>query len=297
MRITTQVASKPSFGMPVKKLIKKPVAEEVQAPTKRTLRHADKLASLKKKAAKLEELPEDDDYEDDEEDDEEINPPKRSQALALAPSLGIQDFEVVRPIKPEKDYPEVVDGDEVYENVRKNNRQIAEPAQLPGVKPGRVRALKTMFGQRADTILSLLEDDQSTDGALTLIHRSLLQTMVDVLPVIERAVRKSHGRRGVIPMNQTVSQIRELVSDIKALRDRGHLGATIIERILRPSFLDIGVQLALGFNQIELTAKSRMLPEEYTGFLETLTETKRSLAIYIQQQYADVKEGVAASLT
>lgn len=228
--------------------------------------------------------------------------PKRAQALVLSSVLGVQDFEVdsVRPEKPEafEDELDPETGKDDYEKVRKNNRYLAAPSKLPGdASPDRVRGIVTMFGQRADTILGLLEHEDRTDGALSLIQRTLLQTLVDVLPVIERGVRRSQGRRGIIPLNQTVSQIRELVTDLQSLRDRGHLGATIVERVLRPAFLDIGVQIALAFNAMTLSSKAKMSDEDFKVFNSELQETQRGIATYMQQQYSEVKEGVSSSLS
>lgn len=239
-----------------------------------------------------------DDYEVE---DDALPPPKRRQALALSEHLGIQDFEVdsVRPTRQEAVEEESDEtGKEVYEAARRNSRVMSTPAILPGDNsPDRVRGVLTMFGQRADVILGLLEHEDRTDGALSLIQRTLLQTMVDVLPVIERGVRRSQGRKGVIPLNQTVSQIRELVADLQSLRDRGHLGATIVERVLRPAFLDIGVQLAQGFNNMMLSAKLKMADEDFRAYSVELQDTQRGLATYMQQQYAEVKEGVSSSLS
>ena len=227
--------------------------------------------------------------------------PKRSEALAISSTLGIQDFEVdsVRPAAQEDLVPELDDsGEPDWKAARKNDRTVAIPARLPGdASSDRVRGIVTMFGQRADTILGLLEHEDRTDGALSLIQRTLLQTMVDVLPVIERGVRRSNGKRGVVPLNQTVSQIRELVTDLQSLRDRGHLGATIVERVLRPAFLDIGVQIALAFNAMVLSAKLKMPEEDFKVFAQELQETQRGIATYMQQQYSEVKEGVSSSLS
>lgn len=262
-----------------------------------------KVERLQKLADAEENRSEDDELEDDDDDDSAPPPlPKRSQALELAPALGIQDFEVeraVRPERPERISEEVDEtGKEDWAAVRKNNKAVAVPSRLPGnSSKDRVRGIVTMFGQRADVILSLLEHDDRTDGALTLIQRTLLQTMVDILPVIERGVRRSHGHKGVIPLNQTVSQIRELVTDIQSLRDRGHLGASIVERVLRPAFLDIGVQIALAFNNLEGSAKNKMSKEDGAAFIEELTSTKMAIAQYMTQQYEEVKSGVSSSLS
>lgn len=257
---------------------------------------------VSKPAKKVEPDFELDEAPDDEDDDEEVTPvsPKKARALALlqAPSLGIQDFEVVRDEPPEDFLTEDVNDENRQENIRRNDELIIAPTKLPGPQAKRVRGIVTMFGQRSDTILRLLENQDETDGALTLIHRTLLQTMVDVLPVVERAVRRSKGRRGIIPMNQLVSQIRELVTDIQSLRDKGQLGASIVDRVVRPAYLDIASQIALAFLEIENSAKNRMAADEFKSYRDdVLMTTKKNIARYIQDQYESIKSEVVNSLS
>lgn len=239
--------------------------------------------------------------EDDEDDDLDVAPtPKVARDLALvsAPKLGIQSFEVERDSTPETFLPEGVDDEDRQHNARKNDEKLIAPTKLIGSNDNKVRNIVTLFGQRADSILRLLENEDETDGALTLIHRTLLQTLVDVLPVVERAVRRSKGRHGVIPMNQLVSQMRELVTDIQALRDKGQLGASIVERVVRPAYLDIASQIALAFLEIENSAKNRMTNDDFVSYRsEVLQFTKKNLAHYIQAQYENIKNEVVNSLS
>lgn len=186
-----------------------------------------------------------------------------------------------------------------YKNQRTNTNVMAQPTELKThISRKKVRGLTTMFGQRADIILDLLEDDTQTDGALTLIQRTLLQTMVDVLPVVERSVRTSRGQRGVYQLNQCISQIRELTTDIQSLRDRGQLGAAVVERTLRPAYLDLAVQISLALTGIGDSAKSYMSAEDYKVFrTEVMAPMTRTIATYVKDQYDDVKAGVTAGLS
>lgn len=220
--------------------------------------------------------------------------------------LGIDSFEI-GPVTPEK-FLEEDDPDENASpddkatrslNARKNDDKIAKPSVLKkNVSTARVRGLVTMFGQRADRILSLLEDDEQTDGALTLIQRTLLQTLVDVLPVVERGVRRSKARRGVYQLNQVVSQIRELMQDMQSLKDKGQLGASVADRVIRPSYQDLAVQISLAFSEIESSSQMRMEGDTHKAFVsDILLPIKRNLATYLMQQYGAVREGVVSSLS
>lgn len=291
-----------SIGKPAKSGSKRVVQDEddsdveiIPPPPPKLKKQREKLERLKTKAksigATVPYKTKSTQFDFEEADKSEV-PVSRSLTVSTQRQLGIRSFEA------EETLPET-DGEGNYqaENVRENTRKIAEPTILADSKDDRVRAVKTLFGQRADDILIALESDATTDGALTTVQKTLLQTMVDVLPAIERGVRLSRGRKGVIPMNQTISQIRELVSDIQAQRDRGMLGASIVERVLRPSFLDIGVQLALAFQNIKLDAQSRIPTEQLPAFQDNLNTIQRSVASYMTAQYEEVKRAVTASLS
>jgi hypothetical protein len=254
----------------------------------------------KKKEVKVEDEEEDveqvvDEIEDAEPDDVQRKSLRKSKQLALAsaPRLGIQSFEV----GAEEFLPEGIDVEQRYDNRRANDEKIAAPSKVGGANENKVRGLTTLFGQRSDQILRLLDNEEETDGALTLIHRTLLQTLVDVLPVVERSVRVSKGRRGVIPLNQVVSQVRELVTDIQALREKGEMGAAIVERTMRPAYLDLASQIAVAFLDIENSARSRMSEEDFATYRTGLESTKRNLAKYIFEQYESVKNDVTNSFS
>ena len=228
------------------------------------------------------------------------DPSQKKSPQAL---LGIKDFEI-GPLTPETLLEEEgeEDGEEgsvLRANANKNDSKIAKPSVLKqDVSSARVRGLVTLFGQRADKILSLLEDEQQTDGALTLIQRTLLQTMVDVLPVVERGVRRSRAKRGVYQLNQVVSQIRELMQDMQALKDKGQLGVSVSDRVIRPAYQDLAVQISLAFTEIENSAQSRMTSQSHRDYVSVvLLPIKRNLATYLMQQYGSVRDGVVSSLS
>lgn len=170
-----------------------------------------------------------------------------------------------------------------------------EVRRLPGVSKTTIKRINTMFGQRSDTIIDMLETSD-TDSASALITRTLLQTLVDVLPVIERGVRKSRGARGVMPLNQCVSQIREVLHDLQAYKDRSALGQTIVDRSVRPAYQDLAVQISTLFVEQENYVRTRIGRDDFEKFQAFNLGLKRSIADFIGSQYKEISSSIIKSV-
>lgn len=157
------------------------------------------------------------------------------------------------------------------------------------------RRLQSMFGQRSDVIIDMLEMTD-TDPAAALITRTLLQTMVDVLPTIEKSVRTSKGQRGVMPLNQTVSQVRELITDLQSFKDRSNLGQTLVDRHIRPAYMDIAVQVSMIFVETENYARARMTKEDFYKFQDLNLNMKKSFSDFVMKQYQELSQVMSKSI-
>ena len=153
-----------------------------------------------------------------------------------------------------------------------------------------------MFGDKSEAILELLEYG-STDGAVSLIAKNVLQTCIDVLPILEHQVRNSDGARGTFGFNQLVSSIREQIGDLQALQDRGLLGQRIVERQVRPAYQAIATQMVMAFTSILEEARRSMPKDEYDTFRSHVSQTQASLGDYMMMQYREIEEGIKTSLT
>jgi hypothetical protein len=159
------------------------------------------------------------------------------------------------------------------------------------------RQLQTVFGAAAGSILELLEFGD-TDGATSLIQKKLLQSLVGLLPAAEGYIQASKGARGVHGYNLLVGQMRELLADLQALRDRGALGQSIVERHLRPSYLDLGVQIQLAFTRIDAEATARMEDkQDINDFRKEVSKVRDNLAQFMTSQYQEVSTTIAKALT
>lgn len=153
------------------------------------------------------------------------------------------------------------------------------------------------FGISAPTIIKML-DRSDNDGALTAINRTLMQTLIDILPVLENNVRLSKGQRGVYQFNQVIAQMRELAADIQALQDKGMVGARVVERFVKPMFQDIAIQISIGYTTIREEARAHMDKEEFAEFNQnTMTRLQAGLADYLTKRYEEVCKDIAQAFS
>lgn len=178
----------------------------------------------------------------------------------------------------------------------RESRALVRELVSEKVEPKTAKALVTRFGAKAEVIVRQLEEGES-DGSVTLISRSLLQMLVDILPIAEQAVRNSNGRYGIHGLIMISSQIRESLQDLQSIRDKGLLGHNVVERIVRPSYQDLAAQIVVAFLNIDAAAKSRMSREDYRSFQTELSATRTGLAQYLTRQYDDIQKGVIESLS
>lgn len=155
--------------------------------------------------------------------------------------------------------------------------------------------LNSRFGNKTETIVDMI-DMGNSDGASSLIVKALLQSLVEVLPMAEHNIRQSRATKGIYGFNTIVSSIRELLGDLQSLKDRASLGQSIVDKTVRPSYMDIAVQVVAAFTLLQDSAKSRMDDSDFKEFRRDLEGTKKGLSDYLMAQYKDVSEQVVKSL-
>lgn len=156
--------------------------------------------------------------------------------------------------------------------------------------------LRSHFGSKSDVIVNMLEY-QDTDGAMTLLTRTLLQTLVSIVPLAEHNIRASKGAKGIYQLNQLTTSLREVMIDLHTMREKGQMGQRIVETSLRPAFKDIGVQIVLAFTTIESQARASMQTEDFRVFRDEMLKLRNGLATFMNTTYKDVTETVLNSLS
>lgn len=164
-----------------------------------------------------------------------------------------------------------------------------KPLTVGRLSKTKTSSLRSIIGDSAEEIHQLIEVGDG-DSATTLLHKRLMQTLIDLVPFAEHTIRKSKGRYGVYQINALVSQVRELLVDIQATQDRGQLGVNLVESIIRPSFQDIGMSIVQEFDTLSSDAKVRMEPDEWKSYRDVLQTARTRIGEVINKQYGSMRE-------
>jgi len=151
------------------------------------------------------------------------------------------------------------------------------------------KGMRSIFGDNSEKILQLLETNE-TDSAVALIYKKALSSIVDLIPYAEHAVRKSKGARGVYQINSLISSCRELLVDIQAAQDRGMLGTTLMQQVVKPAFSDMANDIVQEYGMIASDAKLDMPEKEWQRFSTNLKESRARLADKITKHYRRVND-------
>lgn len=155
--------------------------------------------------------------------------------------------------------------------------------------------LATILGGSAEQIQQLLEVGNN-DSASALLNKRLLQTLVDLIPHAEENVRNTKGQRGVYQINSLITSVRELLSDLQASKDRGAIGDSLVERVVRPTFLDIGMALAQEEQNFASYLRDQVTPEQFKTIRAEHRVMIQRIALVINRKYEEAKSGTIAFL-
>jgi hypothetical protein len=155
---------------------------------------------------------------------------------------------------------------------------------------------KSFFGQQAPEILAMIENNDR-DGAVVLVYKQLLGMLVTLIPTAERVVRENRGYKGIYQLNMMVSGMRELLADMQAVQDKGMLGRTLIERYLRPAFLDIASQIVQSNQRVQNETLAYVAEKHHDKIKVYMRDAQREIGRYIQDQYKQISENFIKGLT
>lgn len=176
------------------------------------------------------------------------------------------------------------------------SREVALLASTPEEASLALEVLNSRFGKQTKTIVDLI-DMGNSDGASSLIVKALLQSLVEILPMAENNIRETRATKGIYGFNTLLTSMRDLLGDLQSLRDRANVGQSIVDKTVRPSYMDIATQIVASFTLMQDSAKSRMSDEDFKEFRVTVETSKKGLSDYMLLQYKNVADQVIKSLS
>jgi hypothetical protein len=149
---------------------------------------------------------------------------------------------------------------------------------------------KSILGHDLDRIQDMIELGDH-DTASTMIYKRMLQALLETAKnVFENVVQGSGGARGVQAMNMITSSIRDIMIDIQQAQDRGNMGVSLVEKVIMPSFLDIGMMLLKENEKLKQKLRRDLSPELMTRYETILEEYDSKVGDYVQTQFKEVRE-------
>jgi hypothetical protein len=157
------------------------------------------------------------------------------------------------------------------------------------------KELKSYFGEHSTAIMDMLETGDQ-DGGLSILKKKLLQTVIRVLPKAEEVLNESGTSRGTYQFVTLVSQIRELVADIQADKDRAYIAQSILETIIRPAFMEIAQQMMTKHHDFRKTSEDYVKSQHAQAYSASLLSLAKDLAADMNVAYRDVSTKLVEAL-
>lgn len=157
------------------------------------------------------------------------------------------------------------------------------------------KEMLSIIGDDAEEMQQLFEGD-NTEQATKMLNRRLIQMLIDLIPQLETGIRKSNGRYGVHSLNGTIQTIRELVIDMQSAQDRGALGHSIVENIIKPVFYEIATIVVEEASMVLSEVKDVLPPEGYAQLRRAQIDSRNRLASSINTKYLTVKDEIIGFL-
>jgi hypothetical protein len=215
----------------------------------------------------------------------------RKKSVVKTPKLK----SIEEPIKKKKKKPIVVDELDDVEDYSEPSTALVPvsvtlpkaPLDLKNISKLKTKGMRSIIGDSAEDIQQLLEVGDN-DNATALMLKRMLQALVDLVPYAEHNVRKSKGQRGVYQINSLISSIRELMIDLQSAQDRGAIGEALNEKVLRPAFLDVAMELVKETAMLSSDVKDLLSVEDYNNKFRPLVLAQRTrIGQFVQKRYEE----------
>lgn len=220
--------------------------------------------------------------------------PNSSSPAAKRPERRGKDLDDAdfAPVNETRSKPSPAKGRALTVSTSRNVPALAENPRKPKISKTDLANLDSIVGDKVEVIQDMLEQG-NFESATNAMHKVLLQTLVDVLPFAEQAIRKTEGAKGVYQINSLVSMILETLSSARSQADRGALAEHILERTVKPVFKGIAEALVREFMALSADL-STARPNDVESIVR---ETRNRLATSVQSSYETLRSELVASMS
>lgn len=151
--------------------------------------------------------------------------------------------------------------------------------------------VQNVMGSEAARLVQLLEEGDE-DGANDLLQKRLIQSSINLIAKVEQGVIDTNGRYGVHSFNGLVMSIRELINDMQAQKDRGAIGQILVENVLRPAYMDIGMAIMQEFFKSGQECKNILREHDYIEVEKIQKASRDQIAQHLSKAYETMRDGI-----
>lgn len=161
-----------------------------------------------------------------------------------------------------------------------------EPA-LPAV----IERPMSVVGKGQDEVYEMIEQGK-WDEATPIMYRRLAQSVYSLLPYMEAEIRNTQGKKGAFNFNAMLSSARDLLADIQQAQDRGRLGELLVDKLLRPAFMDVGMIFIKEQDLLQSRLRQTLDSEQMRVMQIWLDEAQRRFVDQIQDEFRKLHDNV-----
>jgi hypothetical protein len=154
-----------------------------------------------------------------------------------------------------------------------------------------VEDAQNVLGAEAGRLVQLLEngDDNAVND---ILMKRLIQSSINLIAQVEKGVIDTNGRYGVHSFNGLVMSIRELINDMQAQKDRGAIGQILVESVLRPAYMDIGMAIMQEFFKAGQDCKNILRDHDYKEVEKIQKASRDQIAQHLHKAYETMRDGI-----
>lgn len=156
---------------------------------------------------------------------------------------------------------------------RKTEKLVSKYSKLAKT----VKEVGSTFGVRKHEIMQAIEEG-NIEHAVGQFQRQAYSTVVNLIPIAEKAYLKDRREHQIYCLNALISQGRELAADLMAANNREQLAQTLLHEVLEPAFKNILQQVMQEQMHMKAVLSDKIKPPYVTMTSSEQDESLRRIA-------------------
>lgn len=174
---------------------------------------------------------------------------------------------------------------------RETERKIKRYGELAET----VKKVGSTFGVRRREIMDAVAEG-NIDHAVMHFTRQAYSTIVNLIPIAEKAYKKHQREHQAYVLNALISQGRELAADLIATDDRKRLGDILVREILEPAFKSVLQQMMQEQMQLKTILSDKIQPKYVERVSTEMDDSLKRVAAAMTVVFRSTSEQIAKKL-